>query len=115
MARGCRGSRLPQVAREKSGARVLARHREPALRRGHRHSRGSRALRGQHRPSACLAGGLRAGSGCMIDAAAAIRLRLILARACAWALLVAGWIGIGSFALLIAPSTTGGFALVALW
>lgn len=51
----------------------------------------------------------------MIDAAAAIRLRLMLARACAWALLVAGWIGIGSFALLVAPSVIGGFALVALW
>jgi hypothetical protein len=51
----------------------------------------------------------------MIDAAAAIRLRLMLARACAWALLVAGWIGIGSFALLVAPSVSGGFALVALW
>jgi len=51
----------------------------------------------------------------MIDAAAAIRFRLMLARACAWALLVAGWIGIGSFALLVAPSVSGGFALVALW
>ena len=51
----------------------------------------------------------------MIDAAAAIRLRLMLARACAWALLVAGWIGIGSFALLVAPSVSVGFALVALW
>ena len=47
--------------------------------------------------------------------AAAIRLRLMLARACAWALLVAGWIGIGSFALFIAPSASSGFALVALW
>jgi hypothetical protein len=51
----------------------------------------------------------------MIDVAAAIRLRLMLARASAWALLVAGWIGIGSFALFIAPSASGGFALVALW
>lgn len=51
----------------------------------------------------------------MIDAAAAIRLRLMLARACAWALLVAGWIGIGSFALLVAPSVSSGFALIALW
>jgi hypothetical protein len=51
----------------------------------------------------------------VIDAAATIRLRLMLARACAWALLVAGWIGIGSFALLVAPSVSGGFALVALW
>jgi len=41
--------------------------------------------------------------------------RLMLARACAWALLVAGWIGIGSFALLVAPSLSTGFALVALW
>jgi len=51
----------------------------------------------------------------MIDAAAAIRFRLMLARACAWALLVAGWIGVGSFALLVAPSVSSGFALVALW
>jgi hypothetical protein len=42
-------------------------------------------------------------------------LRLTLARACAWALLVAGWIGIGSLALQFAPSLASGFALVALW
>ena len=42
-------------------------------------------------------------------------LRLTLARACAWALLIAGWIGIGSFALQFAPSLSVGFALVALW
>lgn len=41
--------------------------------------------------------------------------RLMLARACAWALLVAGWIGIGSFAMVVAPSLTAAFALVALW
>lgn len=51
----------------------------------------------------------------MSDGAAAIGLRLMLARACAWALLIAGWIGIGSFALLVAPSASSGFALVALW
>ncbi|HEX5091348.1 MAG TPA: hypothetical protein VFV84_01515 [Burkholderiales bacterium] len=51
----------------------------------------------------------------MIEAAAAMRWRLMLARACAWSLLVAGWIGIGSFALLVAPSLSAGFALVALW
>ena len=51
----------------------------------------------------------------MIDAAGAIRLRLLLARACAWALLISGWIGLGSFALLVTPSVSGGFALVALW
>ena len=51
----------------------------------------------------------------MSDPAAALRLRLLLARACAWALLVAGWIGIGSFALLVTSSVSGGFALVALW
>lgn len=43
------------------------------------------------------------------------RLRLNLARACAWGLLLAGWVGIGSFALRFAPSTRSGFALVALW
>jgi hypothetical protein len=42
-------------------------------------------------------------------------LRLTLGRACAWALLVAGWVGIGSFALQFAPSTGAAFALVALW
>src|SRR5262245_50740650 len=42
-------------------------------------------------------------------------LRLTAARACAWALLVAGWVGIGSFALVLAPGVTSGFALVALW
>jgi len=48
-------------------------------------------------------------------AAAAMRFRLMLARACAWSLLVAGWIGIGSFALYLAPSLSAGFALVAMW
>lgn len=47
--------------------------------------------------------------------ASAHLLRLTLARACAWALLVAGWIGIGSLALQFAPSLASGFALVALW
>jgi hypothetical protein len=42
-------------------------------------------------------------------------LRLTLARACAWGLLVAGWVGLGSFALRLAPSLALGFALVALW
>ncbi len=42
-------------------------------------------------------------------------LPLTLARACAWALLIGGWVGIGSFALRAAPSVAGGFALVALW
>ena len=40
---------------------------------------------------------------------------LFAARACAWALLMAGWVGIGAFALQMAPSTWAGFALVALW
>jgi len=51
----------------------------------------------------------------VIESAAPMRFRLMLARACAWALLVAGWIGIGSFALLVAPSLTAGFAMIALW
>jgi hypothetical protein len=42
-------------------------------------------------------------------------LRLTAARACAWALLVAGWVGIGSFAMTFAPGVASGFALVALW
>jgi hypothetical protein len=41
--------------------------------------------------------------------------RLFAARACAWGLLVAGWIGLGSLALALAPSLAAGFALVALW
>ncbi|HMA08797.1 MAG TPA: hypothetical protein VKP68_13075 [Ramlibacter sp.] len=51
----------------------------------------------------------------MTHLADAALLRLTLARACAWALLVAGWVGIGSFALQFAPSVSFGFALVALW
>lgn len=42
-------------------------------------------------------------------------LRLTLARACAWGLLVAGWIGLGTFALRGAGSIAWGFAIVALW
>jgi hypothetical protein len=42
-------------------------------------------------------------------------LRLTLARACAWGLLIAGWVGIGSLALQVAPSLSYGIALVALW
>lgn len=41
--------------------------------------------------------------------------RLFAARACAWGLLVAGWIGLGSLAMRLAPSLAVGFALVALW
>lgn len=42
-------------------------------------------------------------------------LPLTLARACAWALLVAGWVGIGSFSLRFAPNLASALALVALW
>ena len=42
-------------------------------------------------------------------------LRLSAARAGAWALLVAGWVGIGSFAMAFAPGVAAGFALVAVW
>lgn len=42
-------------------------------------------------------------------------LRLSLARCAAWALLLSGWVGLGSFAMVLAPSVIGGFALVALW
>jgi hypothetical protein len=41
--------------------------------------------------------------------------RLSAARACAWTLLMAGWIGIGSFAMALASGVVGGFALVAVW
>ena len=42
-------------------------------------------------------------------------LRLTLARAAAWALLIAGWVGLGSFALVLSASLGSAFALVALW
>jgi hypothetical protein len=42
-------------------------------------------------------------------------LRLTCARAVAWTLLLAGWVGLGSFALVLAPSLDSAFALVALW
>ena len=41
--------------------------------------------------------------------------RLALARACAWSLLLAGWVGIGSLALALAPSGAQAYAVVALW
>jgi hypothetical protein len=44
-----------------------------------------------------------------------VRLRLSLARCAAWALLLSGWVGLGSFAMVLAPDVTGGFALVAVW
>jgi hypothetical protein len=42
-------------------------------------------------------------------------LRLSLARGAAWALLLSGWVGLGSFAMVLAPDVISGFALVALW
>lgn len=44
-----------------------------------------------------------------------LSLRLSLARAAAWTLLISGWIGLGSFAVVLAPGLTSAFALVALW
>ncbi len=41
--------------------------------------------------------------------------RLALARAGAWALLIAGWVGIGSLAVAATPSPAQAFAVVALW
>jgi hypothetical protein len=41
--------------------------------------------------------------------------RLTAARAIAWALLLAGWVGLGSIAMVLARSVLEGFALVALW
>ena len=46
---------------------------------------------------------------------APLTLRLTLARGCAWSLLIAGWIGIGSLAQRIAPDPASAFTLVALW
>jgi hypothetical protein len=42
-------------------------------------------------------------------------LRLALARSAAWTLLLAGWVGLGSFAVVLAPGPEAAFALVALW
>ena len=47
--------------------------------------------------------------------AAAAMLRLTLGRSCAWGLLVAGWVGIGSVALRLTPTLSVAFALIALW
>jgi hypothetical protein len=44
-----------------------------------------------------------------------VSLRLTLARSAAWALLITGWVGLGSFAMVLAPDVLSGFALVALW
>jgi len=44
-----------------------------------------------------------------------MRMRLAVARACAWALLLAGWVGVGSLSLALAPSETQAYAVVALW
>jgi hypothetical protein len=44
-----------------------------------------------------------------------LALRLTLARAVAWTLLLAGWVGFGSLALVLAPSLFAAFALVGLW
>jgi hypothetical protein len=41
--------------------------------------------------------------------------RLTLARALAWSLLLAGWVGLGSIAMALASSVTEAFALIALW
>ena len=51
----------------------------------------------------------------MSSTRSATLLSLTLARACAWGLLVAGWVGVGTFALQLAPTVSVGFALVALW
>jgi len=40
---------------------------------------------------------------------------LVLVRACAWGLLVAGWVGVGALALQLAPGPAAGLGLVALW
>ena len=42
-------------------------------------------------------------------------LRLTIARATAWALLLAGWVGLGGVAMSLTPSLLGAYALVALW
>ena len=51
----------------------------------------------------------------MNNTSGATLLSLTLARACAWGLLVAGWVGLGCFALQLTPTVSIGFALVALW
>jgi hypothetical protein len=61
-----------------------------------------------------MAGGARHG-GLMNALPAAPLWRLTLARAAAWALLLTGWIGLGSLALPLAPNALVMFALVATW
>ncbi len=52
----------------------------------------------------------------MIPAAGlSVLFRLTLARAVAWSLLLAGWVGLGSLAMVLASSVTEAFALIALW
>ena len=44
-----------------------------------------------------------------------VPLRLTVARATAWALLLSGWVGLGGVALSLTPSLLGVYALVAFW
>jgi hypothetical protein len=44
-----------------------------------------------------------------------LALRLTLARAAAWSLLLTGWVGLGSLALVLAPGLFSAFAMVAAW
>src|SRR5215470_12233702 len=119
MARRQRRPRVPQVASRASRACVLVRYRQPALPHRYRHARRFGAIRRQHRPPAAVARGPCERGGRMTGIARAGTVRLALARACAWGLLIAGWIGIGGLALQSATALSngvgGGFALVALW
>ena len=42
-------------------------------------------------------------------------LRLTLARSLAWLLLIGGWVGLGSFAIVLAPNLHAAFGVVAAW
>src|SRR4030095_12411497 len=119
MARRQRGPCVSQVAPRASGASVLVRYRQPAVPHRYRHAGRPGAVRGKHRPPAAVACGPCTRGRRMTDAARSGTLRLTLARACAWGLLIAGWIGIGGLALqstaALSNGVASGFALVALW
>lgn len=70
-------------------------------------------------PKALLAARDTAGTPAMRDEAIASKTAgpwpLLLARACAWSLLLAGWVGIGALALALTGGSASALALVALW
>src|SRR5262245_21771273 len=104
------------VAACASRASALVRHRQSTLPARHRYTGRPGTIHREHRPRFELSGIAGARGRCMSQPAARTASpRLTAARACAWALLVSGWVGVGSFAMVVAPGVASGFALVALW